>query len=341
MIEMATAPAPNCFGCGTTGRFIQEQVEDPDENVADKWAFRQCSNQDCGLVWLDPAPLESELWKAYTRYHTHTRDASNSFERSILSLSNRLTKLILLPFWIGVGLRKEADYLRYMTLKDEPAGRLLDVGCGAGRLLNRMRKRGWEVEGTDFDPQATGKVSARYGITAHTGDLAACKLPEESFDAITMSQAIEHLYDPRLTLAECMRILKPGGLLIMTTPNINSMAAAEFGPFWRGWEPPRHLHLFSVASLERFVQKAGFEISEARSFSADAAGIYRVSKVKQMKQAGTISFMDRLGLIGWGYRKELQEFLAQKDRRDTGQNVLIRACKPTQNQHGAMPVTGQ
>ena len=341
MTDIITSPAPTCFDCGAPGFSIQENVNDPDGRIAGEWTFRQCSNKDCGLVWLDPAPLETELWKAYANYHTHTRDSSKGFEKPILSISNRLIKLALLPIWISNGLKNDMDYLRYMTLKDEPAGRLLDVGCGAGRLLNRMRKRGWEVEGTDFDPQATSRVSARYGIKTHTGDLAACTLPGESFDAITMSQTIEHLHNPRLTLEECMRVLKPGGLLIMTTPNVSSIAAAEFGPFWRGWEPPRHLHMFSVASLKQFSQRVGFEIIEARSYSADSAVVYRVSKLNQLKQGRNISFMDRLRLIGWGYKKELQEHLAQKNRSDTGQNILIRARKPPMTQHGALPDTGQ
>lgn len=333
MSDMITSPAPACFDCGALGFSIQENAKDPDGYIAGEWTFRQCSNKDCGLVWLDPAPLETELWKAYANYHTHTRDSSRGFEKPILSLSNRLMKLALLPGWISSGLNDEMDYLRYMTLKNEPAGMLLDVGCGAGRLLNRMKKRGWEVEGVDFDPQATSRVSARYGIATHTGDLAACALPGESFDAVTMSQTIEHLHDPRLTLEECMRVLKPGGLLIMTTPNANSIAAAEFGPFWRGWEPPRHLHMFSVASLKQFSQRAGFEIMEARSYSAGSAVVYRVSKLNQMQQGRNISFMDRLQLIGWSYRKELQEHLAQKSRSGTGQNILIRARKPPMKQH--------
>jgi 2-polyprenyl-3-methyl-5-hydroxy-6-metoxy-1,4-benzoquinol methylase len=328
MIEIATSPAPICFDCGASGFTIQENVKEPDGRISGDWAFRQCSNKDCGLVWLDPAPLETELWKAYTSYHTHTRDASGKMEKSLLSLFNRLVRLVLLPLWLGNGLRREMRYLRFMTLEHEPAGRLLDVGCGAGRLLNRMRKRGWEVEGIDFDPQATSKVAARYGIKTHVGDLVACHLPDAFFDAITMSQTIEHLYDPRLTLAECMRILKPGGKLIMTTPNINSVGAAEFGRWWRGWEAPRHLHMFSVDTLVRLTQKAGFEIIEARSYSADSAGIYRVSEYNRAKQQGSVSFPARLWLVAWGYYKELREHRRQGVLRNTGQNVLVRACKP-------------
>ena len=164
------------------------------------------------MCWLDPAPPPHELWKAYATYHTHTRKSGQRFGKAMLSLAHRFIKLTLLPLWIFSGLKREADYLRFMTLAREPVGKLLDVGCGGGRFLNRMKKRGWTVEGTDFDEQATRKVSARYGIKTHVGDLTQCALPANSFDVITMSQTIEHLYDPLATLHESLRILKPGGL---------------------------------------------------------------------------------------------------------------------------------
>jgi 2-polyprenyl-3-methyl-5-hydroxy-6-metoxy-1,4-benzoquinol methylase len=280
------------------------------------------------VYWLDPAPPPHELWKAYVSYHTHTRQSGDRFTKATLSLAHRLIKLTL-PLWMTRELKRDAHYLRFMTLADEPVGTLLDVGCGAGRLLNRMKKYGWKVEGVDFDEQATKKVTERYGIKTHVGDLCQCVIPDNSFDVITLSQTMEHLYDPYATLLACLRILKPGGLLVMTTPNVKSIGASEFGAMWRGWEAPRHLHLFSVASLEKLTKRAGFNIVEARTYSAGSAVVYRVSRTHQQRQSAPLSWLDELGLLIWGYRKELQEEQAQKLSSHTGQNVLIRARKPT------------
>lgn len=281
------------------------------------------------MYWLDPAPRPEELWKAYTTYHTHMRKSGDRFAKSLLSLAHRLIKLCLWPFWVLKGIKHEADYLRFMTLANEPVGKLLDVGCGGGRFLKRMKRRGWQVEGIDFDAQATKKVTARFGIKTHVGDLTQCALPADSFDVITMSQSIEHLYDPNAVLRESLRILKPGGLLVMTTPNVMSIGAKEFGASWRGWEAPRHLHLFSVPSLQRLTQKAGFEISEARTYSAGSAVVYRASRTIQQNQVGKLPWLAELGMITWSYNKELQEYRAQKFKPHTGQNVLIQARKPT------------
>lgn len=326
MDSITSEARPFCSLCGAKGEIVQQAVADPDGNLAGTWSFRGCTDQACGVYWLDPAPRPEEMWKAYTSYHTHTRSADGRLSKAMFSLAHRLLRLVQWPLWMASGLTKDADYLRFMTLADAPVGRLLDVGCGGGRFLNRMKKRGWDVEGSDFDEQATKKVTARYGIKTHVGDLSQCDLPANHFDVITMSQTIEHLYAPEATLRECLRLLKPGGLLVMTTPNVLSIAASEFGAHWRGWEAPRHLHLFSVDSLQRLTQRVGFEIDEARSYSAGCAGVYRVSHSLQHPE--TLSWLAQFKLLVWSYRKELREHRMLRANPNTGQNVLIRARKP-------------
>lgn len=328
MNNIATTAKPACDLCSSPGTLVRNGVPDPDGMIPGTWSFRQCSNPQCAIYWLDPAPVETELWKAYTRYHTHTRQSSDKFGRSVLSVVNRLLKLLLLPVWTVNGMRAEMKHLRFMTLEHDKPGRLVDVGCGAGRFLRRMQKRGWEAEGVEFDPQAARKVTARYGIRVHVGDLRAAALADDSYDVVTMNQVMEHVFDPRGTLSECLRILKPGGKLIMTTPNVNSVGAREFGPYWRGWEPPRHLHLFSVEALKRLAVQCGFEVVDARSYSWDAAGVYRVSKTNAMKATGKVRFFDQLRMLAWGYYKELREHRKQGTAPNTGQNVLIEARKP-------------
>lgn len=326
MNSITTQPKPTCDLCGAPGDTAQGGIVDPDGKLPGEWSFRRCSNPECGVYWLDPALPKDELWKAYTSYHTHARRSGSKLTRGLLSLAHRWVRFCWWPIWLVTGLKREADYLRYMTLAAEPTGRLLDVGCGAGRFLHRMQRRGWQVEGIDFDEQAAAKVTRKYGIKAHVGSLADCSIPDASFDVVTMSQTVEHLFDPRSDLQACLRVLKPGGLLVMTTPNVNSIGAAEFGPYWRGWEPPRHLHLFSVESLARLTRQAGFEIDEARSYSTGSAVVYRVSQT--LRRGGKSSFLSDLRAFSWSYVKELTEYQTQSSRPGSGQNVLVRARKP-------------
>ena len=326
--SIITAPVPCCISCGAIGVLKQVDVFDPDNVFTEPWAYKQCSNSKCGLVWLDPAPLPSELWKAYTSYHTHTRPAENKFSKRILSLINRCIRTALLPIWLVNGLWRESQYFRLLTLGDLPNGKLLDIGCGGGRYMHRMQRRGWQVEGIDFDEQATLKVSTRYGIKTYNGELANAKLPDAYFDAITLSHTIEHLVDPLATLRECARILKPGGRLVVLTPNVESTAAKLFGPFWRGWEPPRHLHLFSVDTLTLFLSQSGFKISVART-SAQATAIgYRASRLLQLHQSSSPSLFFQIKLMIWSYYKELSDFNAQKSGKHVAQMLLAIAVKP-------------
>lgn len=328
MENIATISLPNCPACGAEGVLWLDHVSDPLGNVPGEWSFRKCPAQECGRVWLAPAPLVSELWKAYAAYHTHTHDNSGKLGRSLLGFANRLARMMFFPVWASNGLLCEARRMKHMTMDELPPGKLLDVGCGGGRFMHRMARKGWEAEGIDFDEKATQKITRRYGLKTYTGDLLACRLPAASYDAITLSHAIEHVPDPAAVLTECLRLLKPGGRLVITTPNIEGIAAAMFGPHWRGWEPPRHLHLFSTSSLTKLLLKTGFEIAEVRTSAADAAGIYRVSKISQQQKNGKVSFLFCLSLIIWSYRMELAEFRAQQAGQNAGQNLLACASKP-------------
>jgi SAM-dependent methyltransferase len=138
-----------------------------------------------------------------------------------------------------------------------PAGRLLDVGCGSGDWLVGMRGLGWSVEGTDPDIAAT-RAAAEQGVTAFCGFLEERRFPDDHFDVVCLNHVIEHLSSPLETLEECYRVLKPGGRLVVATPNTDSWSHRVFRGSWRGLEPPRHLHLFSRSSLSRAMRSAGF-----------------------------------------------------------------------------------
>lgn len=313
--SIASAARPLCPLCGADGQPVVDEVRDPEARFPAQWGFRRCTG--CGTYWLDPAPLPHEMWKAYTAYHTHGRQRG----RAWFSLVHRLIRLCWLPRWLKSGLWQEMQALRFMFLRQQPPGRLLDVGCGGGRFMRRMQRLGWQAEGNDFDAQAAARVQREYGLPVHVGELAACALPASHYDAITLSQAIEHVYEPAATLREIHRLLKPGGLLVMTTPNPQSRCAQRYGAHWRGWEAPRHLQLFPLATLCALCQQQGYEIVAARISAAGTAGTWRVSR--ELAGDSPRSFFVAVGRLWWSYREEWQDAHA-----DSGQNVIVIARKP-------------
>src|SRR5277367_3276934 len=157
---------PDCYLCGSPGRPLYQGLQDTLFGVPGRWNFKLCSDVDCGLMWLDPMPVEEEIRKAYARYYTHagtptrqpalTRIARNAASY-FLSLVNPL--------------HEERERLALMHSDEVKRGTLLDVGCGSGARLARLRSLGWDVYGQDVDPVAVGYARETLGLNVHLGPL--------------------------------------------------------------------------------------------------------------------------------------------------------------------------
>ena len=144
---------------------------------------------------------------------------------------------------------------------------LLDIGCGDGLLLSNLRALGWDVQGVEPDAAAAESARTR-GFPVFNGSLEEAQFPDASFAAVTMSHVIEHVAEPARTLAEIRRVLRPGGSLVVMTPNANSVLHRVFRDRWFPLDPPRHLLLHSPASLARLLRDAGFEVDVRDSWRA-------------------------------------------------------------------------
>lgn len=136
--------------------------------------------------------------------------------------------------------------------------RLLDIGCGAGTLLQAAQRAGWEAEGMEVSGPAVAHVRA-LGFKVFHGELAAASYPANTFDVVTASEVLEHLPEPQAVLGEIMRILRPGGLLWGTTPHGRGLSARALGLKWSTISPPEHLQLFSLAGMRCLLKQAGFQ----------------------------------------------------------------------------------
>jgi 2-polyprenyl-3-methyl-5-hydroxy-6-metoxy-1,4-benzoquinol methylase len=151
---------------------------------------------------------------------------------------------------------------RYNQLLDQfekyrQTNRIIDVGCGQGFFLEQAKKRGWEVYGTEFAPQYI-KVCSDKGIRMNEGVLTLVNYPPESFDIVTSFEVIEHLSYPLQELKNFNSLLRPGGLLYITTPNFNSLSRRIQGDHWTVISYPDHLSYFTPGTINKALSTAGF-----------------------------------------------------------------------------------
>jgi 2-polyprenyl-3-methyl-5-hydroxy-6-metoxy-1,4-benzoquinol methylase len=295
---LRSEPLPNCRVCDAAGVELYQGLQDRLFGVPGVWNLKQCPQADCGLLWLDPMPTEEDLPKAYQTYYTHQQaPIAHAISKRIIRflsegyLAGRYgyrnaeigigKKCLGLLIYLAILRRPRLDF-RLMHLPVKPGGRLLEVGCGNGEMLQFLREAGWQTEGVDFD--ATALTIARdRGLAVHPGTVESQGYTSDTFDAITSSHTIEHLPHPAQFLRECHRILKPRGQLVIVTPNSNSLCHRFFKQSWHGLDPPRHLYIFNTLSLQRLFVEAGFRKIRVWTSIRDADRLFAVSQSIRLK----------------------------------------------------------
>jgi SAM-dependent methyltransferase len=231
----------SCCVCGSGEARPYVQAWDRSHGQPGSFTFVRC--RGCGHVYLNPRPTRDEIGAYYP-------ESYKEFTTRIDDEPSRFTRLNR-----QYGMAKRC---RVVTSR-RPPGRLLDVGCGIGLFLDAMRRRGWEVAGEEVTAVAARLAGERFGLDVFAGTLEEAAYPDRHFDVVTLWNVIEHLPDPPATLREIGRILLPGGLVVMATPNVDALDARLFGRHWALWEAPRHFNVFSPESLGRLLRQTGFE----------------------------------------------------------------------------------
>jgi 2-polyprenyl-3-methyl-5-hydroxy-6-metoxy-1,4-benzoquinol methylase len=210
-----------------------------------------------------------------------------------------------------------------MWLPWQPGGKLLEIGSGNGDRLALLQDLGWTVSGIEPDAEAAQLASAR-GLDVLTGTLQPEAFTAASFDAILMSHVIEHVPDPQETIRECHRLLRPGGVLIMLTPNTDSLGHRLFGRNWLHLDSPRHLHLFNSRNLSKLCSDVGFATVRSTTTLRDANWTLGASLVLQSGKRYTIGQLPLVSKL-LGLCLFYLEWLMLLVRPRWGEEVLVTA----------------
>jgi SAM-dependent methyltransferase len=199
----------------------------------------------CGLVYLSPRPapdLTAEIYSAsYFESKSGAAPGYASYSRAASALES-----------------EAAAKLRVVERFQPPPARLLDHGCGTGVFLASAIARDYDAVGLDLSAYAIRTLVEERGLPAQQGTLEAGWGADASFDVVTSWDVLEHVPSPPATLQAIARVLRPGGLLVATTPDVTGIDARLLGRRWYGFTKiPEHYYYYSRRTLALLLRDAG------------------------------------------------------------------------------------
>jgi SAM-dependent methyltransferase len=205
--------------------------------------FSLFSCKSCGLVFTNPRPKLENLGLYYQsdKYYSHTSSQGG-----------------IIPFIY----RKVKEINLKTKFKQVTAGsvinKVLDIGCGTGDFLNVCKKSGIEIFGIEPDSKARYLAKEILKVEILHPDQSE-KIPDESFDLITMWHVLEHVPDLKKQISELSRIIKKGGKVVIALPVYESYDAEVYKEKWAAWDVPRHLYHFNKAVINKMMLANDFK----------------------------------------------------------------------------------
>lgn len=234
--------------------------------------FKRCTT--CNLVLRVPMPTAAELDAIYAALYGDSQIASGQTNQESGTYA----------------LQQYAQFLLSQVLR--PGQRVLDYGCGSGALVQMLRQSQVDAIGLETSAGARQFCLERRGFTLQ-GSLD--EIPAGSVDVITMIEVIEHLTDPHDALLQLSTRLKPGGQLLVTTPNRSGLRARIDGGLWREAAKKFHVVLFDDQSLEHLLLGTGYASARHLRWSPvqrAGAGRWALSRTLQaLGLAGTLCYL--------------------------------------------------
>lgn len=204
----------------------------------------QC--RKCTMQYLNPRPNDEIVLQSYSEAVDPTFVAQNP--NRIATFTKTLRKVLGDLQW-----------------PDGQGRRYLDIGCAGGASLVAARSLGFSVQGVEPSHWLADFGRTNYGIDVRDGILKPGMFPEASYDLITMWDVLEHIPEPGPVLDLIRTLLKPGGVLLLTYPDINCLAPRLLGDRWPFWLSV-HLNYYVPATIRLQVEQANFEVLRFRPY---------------------------------------------------------------------------
>jgi SAM-dependent methyltransferase len=199
----------------------------------------------CGLVYANPRLPPEEIWKRYS---------PDYFWNEYLPALGVVDGQFDLTYFD----HRYSYTLQQMALQLGGKGRVLEIGCGAGFFLKAAERNGWDTWGIELSEAGSTFARERLGLRVRREQAEQAGFDDGSFDIVVMFDVIEHLLEPIAILRTAHRVLRPGGAILISTPNLNALSRTALGDGWAVLSPGEHLYYFTEATLTRGLESAGF-----------------------------------------------------------------------------------
>jgi len=244
--DLKTIPCPVC------GASDEQVCKDRVNQI-----YRIVKCRQCGLSFTNPMPLSGghdaagQVYDGWEYHDIFRKNPDRALEMA------RLEMRLQIQFWRG-----------RRVLPAKP-GRLLDLGCGAGRIPAAAQEAGWEAIGLEVDEKAFAYTAKLWNLDIRPVVLAEAGFPKNSFDWVRARYVLEHLADPAMILKEVLRVLKPGGIFTIDVPNQEGFFSRlriirgqgkGMGQVYGYLDPPLHVIGYSPRTMKRLLERCGFEV---------------------------------------------------------------------------------
>jgi len=201
----------------------------------------------CGLIFVELQPKLPELKKIYGQnYFKNINSNSIGYENYLEDKPN-----IIKTF------EKRFKNIEKLYLKK---GKILDLGCAMGFFLEVAENHGWTPYGIEISNYAGNIAKERFRDKIFNGTLNEVSFPDNFFDIITMWDYLEHILNPLQELSRIRQFLKKDGLLILSTPDADSLSHKIFKDRWMGYKDQEHLYYFSEKNVRILLEQSGFKV---------------------------------------------------------------------------------
>jgi SAM-dependent methyltransferase len=239
-------------------------------DVPESYALRWCNACEFGFVAPRPTPAQVGAFYDFPEYYTHTAGKGDAKPaKQPLTLSEKLRVKLAWTFDKGRVLYPTTEMmLQDVSKQSGSKPRVLDLGCGSGSALMKLRDAGCEVAGIEPDARAA-EACREKGLNVHagTGEDIPAALQASRFDLVMMHHAMEHCIDPLRVAHNVAGLLAPQGVFLCEVPNNHAYGLrALCGPAWHWLDVPRHLNFFTQASMEKLMAAAGLRVLRTQHY---------------------------------------------------------------------------